>query len=145
MTPGAARHPAGLVEGRQQLLGDERVAAGALDELVDERRLRRPAQDRLGLDGDLVGAEPTELEGLDRRHARELGDPRQQRVAAMELVAAVREHDRAGPAAAPHEVADEVERGRIGPVEVLEHDREGALRGGPLEQRPDRRRTRDPG
>ena len=47
----APRHPAGRSQRRQQLLGDERVAAGALDELVHEGLLRRPAEDRLGLDG----------------------------------------------------------------------------------------------
>ena len=141
----APRHPARRVERRQQLLGDERVAAGALDELVHEGLLRRPAEDRLGLDGHLVAPEPAELQDLDRRHPRELGDPGQQRVAAMELVAPVREHDRAGPAAAPHEVPDEVERRGVRPVEVLEHDHERPIRGGPLEAASEPRRTRDPG
>jgi hypothetical protein len=135
--PGAARHPAGLVAGGEQLLGDERVAAGTLHELLHDRRLRRSPQDRLGLGGHLFGSKPVELQDLDGRHAGQLGDPWQQRVPPVELVAAIGEHDRPGPAAAAHQIADEVEGRRVRPVEVLDHDHERALSGGPLEERPD--------
>ena len=81
------------------------------------------------------GAKALQLDPLDRGDAHDLGDPREQRVAPVQLVAAVGDHDRARPAAGPDEVADQVERGGVGPVQVLEHDHQRAFASRSLEQR----------
>ena len=69
-------------DGRQDLLGVERVAAGPLQRPVDEVRLGRPAE----LVGDearqVVAVEPLEVEPIDALPALELGEVGQSRRAA---------------------------------------------------------------
>ncbi len=93
------------------------------------------AQDGGDLGLDVRGPQALQLDPLDRWDAHDLGDPREQRVAPVQLVAAVGDHDRARPAAGPDEVADQVERGGVGPVQVLEHDHQRAFASRALEQR----------
>ena len=82
--------------GGGQLLHEEGVAAGAgvdpLDQLGRDRRPQDPGQ----LGRDLGPAEPGQLQPLDPAAAVQLGQERPQRVAAVQLVAAVGEHQRAG-------------------------------------------------
>ena len=82
--------------------------------------------------------EALELDPFDQRHANDLRDPRQERVAAVELVAAVRGNDRPGPAGVPDQIPDEVERRGVGPVEVFEDNHERTSPGGPPEHGPHR-------
>ncbi len=110
---------------RQQLLGEERVAAGPAGDLGDGGQCRRGAEDRGAQVRDLVGRERRQLDAVDGADAGELGQPASQRGPARHFVGAVGadEHDarvieRAG------EEAGEVERRAVGPVDVLEHEHE---------------------
>ena len=83
--------------------------------------------------------EPRELDPARARVALELGQQRAQRVAAVQLVGAVGgDHQHAlGPQAAGEE--DEEGAGRaVGPVDVLEHERERLLAAEQVEQREQR-------
>ena len=78
---------------------------------------RRPAPPRRPV-------ETVEIDPLHERNAGDLRQPRHERVPTMQLIGAIGDDDRARPAATADQVADQVERRRIGPVEILEHDDE---------------------
>ena len=74
------------VRGRDELLGEERVAVRSPGDRIDERRGGRRAGDA-GQQLDELGAlEPREVEAFDPRLALGLGQPGGQRVAAVQLV-----------------------------------------------------------
>ena len=81
-------------------------------------------------------AEALDSDPLHAGHALELGEHRAQRVAAVQLVGAVghEQAQRLGAGAADEE-DEEVARGGIGPVQVLEHERDGLVAAEPLDQR----------
>jgi hypothetical protein len=122
----------------EDLLDEERVALGALMDLVHEPRGRRLAQDGLELTRDLRAAEALELDALHRPDALPSGDERAQRMAAVQLVGAeADDHEHAVRVERAHEQGHEVERRAIGPVEVLDHEHERALGGEPLDHADD--------
>jgi len=130
------RELACAVGGRgEQLLGVERVALGAGVEAVGQLVVGRAVEDAGELLGHLVAAEALERDPLHARHALELGQHRPQRVAAVQLVGAVGDDqaERLGARAA-HEEDEEVARGGIRPVQVLEHERDRLLAAEPIEQ-----------
>ena len=95
-------------------------------DLVDEVGRRRLVEDR-GQQG--VGrrrVEPSEVDAFDQTAPVELGQPRQERMAAVELVGA-EGHDQDDPVAP--ELADQERdrfaRRRVGPVEVLDDEEDG--------------------
>ena len=70
--------PGERVAGGEQLLDEERVAAGARVQLARQRGRDRCARDRLQLTCDVLAAERLELDPQDRTPARELrGEPSQ--------------------------------------------------------------------
>ena len=77
--------------------------------------------------GHLVAAEALQRDPLDARGALELGEDGAQRVAAVQLVGAVggEQEERLGARVADEE-DEEVARGGVGPVQVLDHQRDGA-------------------
>ena len=84
---------------------------------------------------DLVAAEALERDPLHAGHALELGEHRPQRVAAVQLVGPVGGEQRQRlRARAAHEEDEEVARRGVGPVQVLEHERDRALAAEPLDQ-----------
>jgi hypothetical protein len=132
----AARQLARVVaRGGQQLLGEERVALGARDDRVGQRRRRRafaPGEQR----GQLVARERAEL-----HHERRAGSPHAVGEAAHALGrcgvvgATGREQQHAPLVEVVREVDDEIERRRVGPVQVLEHEQHRRRRRGVGEQR----------
>ena len=93
---------------------------------LDEPRVEVVAGDRAELLGRFAPVERHEREPLDATGPFELGQERQQRVAAMELVGAVREQEHHRDVAqVPDEEPEQVAGRAIGPVQVLddEHDR----------------------
>src|SRR4029078_12835451 len=72
----------------QKLLGHERVAPAAPDDLVHELRVRCLVEDCPDRGGAGSGGEALELDPFDERQANDLRDPWQERVTAGELVAA---------------------------------------------------------
>ena len=122
----AQRHrqrAAAVDAGREQLLGEERVALAAGVQTVDEAVVGRLAEDVLQRGGQLVAAQRLEGDAVDRRVALDLRQERPQWVAAMQLVEAVGQ-DHEDPLAAERagEERDEGPGRGIGPVEILEHE-----------------------
>ncbi len=135
-----ARQPAAAVEPRgEELLGEQRVALAARVQALEQLVVGRAAEDVGQQVGELVAREPHQLDPARARVALELGEQRAQRVAAVQLVGAVGgDHQHAlGPQAAGEE--DEEGAGRaVGPVDVLEHERERLLAPEQIEQREQR-------
>ena len=122
--------------GGQQLLGVERVALGAGDDVV-HRRLRQPARAR-GQAPDqrahLGVRERRQLDPLDAGQADQLGEQGAQRMTAVQVVGAVGGDDGHRLVDQPRqEVAQQVATRPVGPVHVLQHD----------QQRPGRRELAD--
>ncbi len=116
---GAAEHRA------RDLLDQERVAVGALEHELHQVGLGRRADDALELRGDLVLREPLELQPAHAARPVPAADQAAQRVRAVQLVGAVREHEQdLRVVQAAHEQRDQLERRAVGPVQVLEHDHE---------------------
>ena len=111
--------------GGEQLLDEERVAAGAGVQLAGERGRHRRAGDRLELAGDVVAVERLEIEPRDERPARQLRRRAAAAGAGRELAGAVGERERdALGAQVAREEREEVARRAVGPVHVLEHDQQ---------------------
>ena len=118
--------PAILARRHEELLAEERVAAGPDVDRIDECRVEVVPGDRAQLLGRFAPVERLEGQPLDAARPFELGQERQQRMTSMELVGAVREHEHdRGIAQVADEEAEQVARRAVGPVEVLhdEHDR----------------------
>ena len=125
--------------GGEQLLGVERVALAALEQAVGEVVGGRRVEDRGDLGGELVAAEALQPEPVDAGRALELGQQRPQRMAPVQLVGAVGDDQRQRlRARAAHEEGQEVARGLVGPVQVLEHQHDGLDAAEPLDQRQQR-------
>ena len=131
---GGQLRPTVLAGRNEQLLAEERVAAGAGMDRLDERRVEVVAGDRAELLGRLAPVERREGEPLDAAGPFELGQERQQRVAAMELVGAVgeQEHHR-DIAEVPDEEPEQVAGRAVGPVQVLDDEHDRRPRRQPLE------------
>ena len=124
--------------GGGQLLGEERVALGAGEELVDQARLGPAPEDPGELRDDLLAREALQADALDDRGALGFGHQRTQRVAAVQLVGAVGgDEQHALVARVAHEEGQEVARGAVGPVDVLEDEHQG-LRLGQASRRASR-------
>ena len=116
----------------------------------------RRAEDPGELRDDLLAGEALQRDALDDRRALGLGHQRPQRVAAVQLVGAVGgDEQHALMARVAHEEGQEVARGAVGPVDVLEDEHErlrvgqavpgGASRSSntrPCDERAARRRPR---
>jgi hypothetical protein len=127
--PGAPIAARGL-DGAEDLLDQERVALRAVVHDVHELGLGGGGQNGLQLRGDLVASEARQLYVLHGAHALPAGQQRAQRVGAVELVGAVRDDEQYADAAErAYEQGDQVERGRVGPVEVLDDEHERPLGG----------------
>jgi hypothetical protein len=134
------RQLAAAVEPRgEQLLGEQGVALAALVQAIDESVFGRAPEDVRQLLGQLRARQRRELDAPRSRAALELGEHRAQRVAAVQLVGAVGGHDeRALGAQAVREEGQERARRRVGPVEVLDGQQDGAVASEALEQRQER-------
>ena len=125
--------------GADELLDEEGVALGALDDHVDlvvgehgRRTRRRQAGDQLA---DLGGVERLEGHPVHALEARPLGDLGAQRVLAVQVVGAVGRDERHRLAErAGEQEAHQVTGRLVGPVEVLDHEDERLLLGGGLEE-----------
>ena len=112
-----------LVGGVDEFFGEEGVAVGAGDDVVDGR-----VADRFGMNGtdeaaDFVGGERVELDSGHRGQPRPLREGRTQRVPSVQVVAAVAHDDREpfGTDAGEQE-SEQVASGLVGPVRVLDHE-----------------------
>ncbi len=115
-----------VVAGRhEELLGEEGVAAGAGVDRLQQRGIELPPGDRLELSPRLESVERVQLDAFDLAGPLQLGDERQQRVAPVELVRAIRQQDHDGAVAqVADEEAEQVARGSVRPVEVLDDEQQ---------------------
>ena len=115
----AAAHQAG------QLLHQVGVAAGPVEDQVDEPGGGFGAEDRAELGGDLPRLEPAQFHVLYRAEPVPAGDQRPQRVAPVQFVGPVggQQHD-PDPAQRPDQEGDQLPGGLVGPVQVLEHQQQ---------------------
>jgi hypothetical protein len=126
--------PAVVTRGGEQLLGEKRVATRAGMDGLEEARVEVTPRDGLELLGRFPASEGRKLDPVDAARPLELGEEGQQRMASMKLVRAIgqHEHDR-NVAQVAHEEAEQVAGGLVGPVKVLDDERDRAFRGQPLE------------
>ena len=126
--------------GADELLDEEGVALGALDDHVDlvvgEHRAAAPDRDQAGDQlAHLGGVERLEGDPVHALEARPLGDLGAQRVLAVQVVGAVGRDERHRLAERTGEQEAHQVTGRlVGPVEVLDHEEERLLLGGGLEE-----------
>ena len=127
----AAHHPG-------ELLHQVGVAAGPVEDQVDEAGGGFGAEDRAELGGDLAGLEPAQLHVLHRAEPLPAGDQRPQRMAPVQLVGAVggQQHD-PDPAQRPDQEGDQLPGGLVGPVQVLEDQQQRPPGAEPAEQPED--------
>ena len=105
----------------EQLLGEERVAIGAIEDVGDQTRPGLRAEDGGDQRAEPRLVEPGELDAFHASATLELGEPRQQRMTSVELVGPVRaDHDDGHLRERANEEGDRLARGRIRPVQVLE-------------------------
>jgi hypothetical protein len=129
---------AGRVAGERELLDEERVALGALVDRVDGARFGFGAEQLRQQRGGGLAVEAFQLQALDAADAVQLGEEGAQRVAALQLVGAVRDQQQhvRQPRRA-HQEADQVAGGPVGPVQVLQDEHQRLRLGQPGEQRRD--------
>lgn len=122
-------------EAAGQFLDEEGVALGALVDPVDGVLFRSAAFDPGDLGADLLAVEAGQLDAPDRTHPVDLGEEGPQRVAAVDVVRAVRRHQEdVGVVQCSQEVGEQFAGGAVGPVEVLDDEDEGAVGGEPLQE-----------
>ncbi len=131
--PRAAR----VREVAQDLLDEERVALGLLVQLVDERGRRPAAVERGHERGRLAGVEAGQLDPLERPLAAQAREQRRERLARPRRRAPVARNSAALRRRRAHEVAEQLERRQVGPVQVVEHDEQRRVAGDLRQQRGD--------
>ncbi len=132
----ARRQRAAAVDpGREQLLGEQRVALAAAVEALDHDPLRLGPEDVGELTGELLEVEARQLDAAGALGALELDQQRPQRVAAVQLVGPVGrdDDDPLGPQAAGEEAEEGAGR-VVGPVDVLDPEQRRALGAEPRDQ-----------
>ena len=125
---------AALLHG-EQLLGEEGVAPAALVQASDEGAVGRVAEDARELVVNLGARERGELDALDLPAAPQLGEQGEKRMALVQLVGAIgpdQHHAAAGEIS--HQEPEHVAGRSIRPVQVLERDDGGRVRGDALDQ-----------
>ena len=126
-----------------ELLGEERVAVGALEHGADERVRWLRAEDAAQLLGDVARAERRQAQVFDTLGAVELGEQATNRVAALETVEAIGRHEHhAGQRRAAGEHGEQVASRSVGPVDVLDDEQHRPLGGDATQRR--RQRLRRP-
>ena len=123
--------------GGQQLLGEERVALGAGVDALHLLRRQWSTGDRLQVLGQLGLGERGQLHPLHSGQPDQLGQQRPQRVTPVQLIGPVA--DRQGhPARAQGagQEGDHVPGGRVGPVQVLQHQHHRRPLGAAHQHRP---------
>ena len=121
--------------GGEQLLGEERVALAARVQPRDEPGIGGVAEDPGDLSRELGGREGLELDPLHSFAALLLGHERAQRMASVQLVAAIGADEQdALVAQAAQQRGEELEGRAVGPMQVLDRDQEGRVGGQLVEQ-----------
>ena len=118
---------------RQQLFGEEGVPLGAGVDLVEERPGGRHTEDVADLVCLLVASERLEHHPVVGTPPQLGGEPDHPGVA-RRLVGAQREHEQDPAAQLVREESEQLARGTVGPVEVLDHEHQRLLGGDRVEE-----------
>ena len=122
--------------GREQLLAEQRVAAGALPQPLQQLVRRRLAEDVGELVGELAAGERLERDATRVRVPLQVGQQRPQRVAAMQLVGPVgADHEHALGGEAARQERERRARRAVRPVQVLDQQQHRPLGAERVEQR----------
>ena len=108
--------------GVEQLLQEERVAAGASDERVDHRRGHRTVVHGVQERGDVGAAQRAQGHGGDRVGTFEMGEQLATREALGDLVRPVADDENDVGRRAVGEAGHDGDRAGIGPVQILDDD-----------------------
>ncbi len=123
----------------EHLLDEERVAVRVLVDGPDERRRRRVPGVRRDQRADVARAQALEGHPLDQPVAAQVGQQLGERMRRADLRVAERAEDQQrGVARCAGDVPEQVERAAVGPVQVVEHERERGAAGDVVQQRRDR-------
>ncbi len=125
-----------LLDERQHLFGEERVALGALVHLVEESPVRRHAEDVADLVGLLLAAQRLERDPVVAA-ADQLGEVAGQARRGGRLVGPQREQQDDVALLLPGQQRQQLAGGRVGPVHVLDHDHQWSPEAEVLQQRGD--------
>ena len=119
---------AGLLQRRGQLLDEERVAAGAVVQRARQPRVRGGARELRDALAGLRLVERVQCDLVECAVAPEVVPQPTQRVRAVQLVGAVGRHDQQRELAQrQRERAEQLDRGLVGPLQVVEQQRRGPL------------------
>ena len=125
-----------LAQVADDLLDEERIAVGLAVQGVHEGRLGARHAERGDQLGHLGLRQAAHREVLEHAFAADVGDQLVQRVTRLDLGLAVgAEQQRAARLRRAHEMTQELERGAVGPVEVVEDEHQRPRRAGLGEQR----------
>ena len=123
---------------RHELLDEEGVPLGALDHRADLPLREGPRGDAVDQLADRGVGQRLELEPVQVPEPRPVRQRGAQRVAPVQVVTAVGGDDGDGATEAPGEQqGQQVAGGLVGPVDVLDHDEDGAHAGEVLQRRVD--------
>ena len=126
--PGQVTGHGGRAEGGNQLLGEEGVTFGAVHHGLHVGGVQALGMQRLNQLSDVGIGQRAQLEPADPREPGPPGGDGPQRVPPVQVVAAVGSHDRHGRGEAPGEqIAEQVQGGLVGPVQVLDHQQQRRL------------------
>jgi hypothetical protein len=136
---GAHGRPAVLLPGgRQQLLGKEGVALGALVDLGRQPTRDGLPDDRPELGRLLGGGQRPEVDSLDARQPLQVGEVGEEGVAGLEVERPERaDEHQPDPLHVADDEIEQVAGRRIAPVKVLEHQHQRPIRGKPLQHAQD--------
>ena len=109
----------------EQLLHEQRDPLRALGDQLEELAVRRLAEDRFDLHGHVLRGEPFELDALDQSLLLPARADPTNGMGAVQLVGADRrQHQQPAVATTRDQQRQQVERPTVGPLEVLEHERQ---------------------
>ena len=136
VTEGFRQLPAYLAVTAEQRLDEQRVALGPVVQRLGQVPVRLAAQDAHGQLAGVLPGQPLQLDPLHPGDPVQRGQQRAQRMGAVQLVGAVRDHDQqpAERPLVPDQERQQVPAGPVGPVRVLDHQHHRRVPGQVLER-----------
>ena len=136
VTEGLRQLPAYLAVTAEQRLDEQRVALGPVVQRLGQVPVRLAAQDAHGQLAGVLPGQPLQLDPLHPGDPVQRGQQRAQRMGAVQLVGAVRDHDQqpAERPLVPDQERQQVPAGPVGPVRVLDHQHHRRVPGQVLER-----------
>jgi hypothetical protein len=129
---------AGLTRRGDHLFGVERIPVGPLEGPVDQPGLRGVTELIRKQSSQFLTIEPDEVDTIDPLVTLELGQERKEGAARIHLISPDRGDEQdALVSKVAHQEREEVASRLVGPLEVLDHEKDGAEPGDPFEDAED--------